>query len=372
MQGLTLENIHKFFGLTPALAGVSFEVAQEEIVAVLGPSGCGKSTLLAIIAGLEAPDRGAVRWDGEDLAGTAPHRRGFGLMFQDYALFPHMNVSQNVAFGLDSALLPYPLAPDGDKGAGIGVSTRKPDRGTKETRVAEMLALVGLPGFERRDVNTLSGGEQQRVALARSLAPRPRLLMLDEPLGALDRNLRERLTSDLRLILRRMRQTAVYVTHDQEEAFAIADRVVVMRAGRVEQAGAPQEIYRRPASAFVASFIGLTNLVEGMGASDGIDTPIGRFPNPQRITGPVTVLIRPESASLTAPEGCTLEGTVIERSFRGRTNHLTLDVKGIRLAFDLPSTEPVPAEGQTVQVCLEGEAAIQAFSAGNEIGLSAS
>ncbi len=372
MHGLTLDRIYKSFGPTPALAGVSFDVDQGEIVAVLGPSGCGKSTLLAIIAGLEAPDQGAVRWDGEDLAGTPPHRRGFGLMFQDYALFPHMNVAQNVAFGLDSALIPYSLSPDGDKGPGIRVPTRKPDRGTKEARVAEMLALVGLPGFERRDVNTLSGGEQQRVALARSLAPRPRLLMLDEPLGALDRNLRERLTGDLRLILRSMRQTAVYVTHDQEEAFAIADRIIVMQAGRVEQAGVPQEIYRRPASAFVASFIGLTNLVEGIGALDWIETPIGRFPNPQRITGPATVLIRPEGASLTARGGCTLEGIVLERSFRGRMYHLTLEVKGMRLAFDLPSTEPVPAEGQVVQVCLEGEAAIQAFQAGNEIRLSAS
>jgi ABC-type Fe3+/spermidine/putrescine transport system ATPase subunit len=348
MNGLTLENIHKSFGSTTALIGVSFEVAQGEIVAVLGPSGCGKSTLLAIIAGLEIADRGEVRWDGENLAGMPPHRRGFGLMFQDYALFPHMNVADNVAFGLRPP---------------IGSS----DGGIEGGKVAEMLELVGLPGFERRDVNTLSGGEQQRVALARSLAPRPRLLMLDEPLGSLDRNLRERLTSDLRLILRGVNQTAIYVTHDQEEAFTVADRLVVMQVGRVVQVGTPQDIYSRPASPFVAGFVGLTNLVEGTATATGIETPIGRFPNPDRVHGPVTVLIRPEGARLAESGGCTLTGTVLDRSFRGRSYRLTLEMNGVRLAFDLPSSEHVPAEGQSVKVCLEGEAAVQVFPRGNDL-----
>ena len=364
MNGLTLNNIHKSFLSTTALGGVSFEVAQGEIVAVLGPSGCGKSTLLAIIAGLEAPDKGEVRWQGENLAGTPPHRRGFGLMFQDFALFPHMNVADNVGFGLRITPLFPPI--------------EKTDGGMKggKRRVAEMLDLVGLPGFERRDVNTLSGGEQQRVALARALAPRPRLLMLDEPLGSLDRNLRERLTGDLRLILRGMRQTAVYVTHDQEEAFAIADRVVVMQAGCVEQVGSPQEIYSRPASPFVAGFIGLTNLVDGIATAAGIETSIGRFPNPGGFTGPVTVLIRPElrtptsgglTGGLVGKDNCILDGIVVERSFRGHSYRLTLEMEGVRLTFDLPSTEEVPAEGQTVQVCLEREAAVQVFSNGNDL-----
>ena len=398
MNGLTLENIYKSYGATTALAGVSFAVAQGAIVAVLGPSGCGKSTLLAIIAGLEAADRGEVRWDGENLAGTPPHRRGFGLMFQDYVLFPHMNVADNVAFGLRISPLSFPIKREGSVGAGSGPAPTAPNTkisgfsppshpiegrekrgdaaelrsGDEMGRVAEMLELVGLPGFERRDVNTLSGGEQQRVALARSLAPRPRLLMLDEPLGSLDRNLRERLTSDLRLILRGVNQTAIYVTHDQEEAFTIADRLVVMQGGRVEQAGTPQEIYSRPASPFVAGFVGLTNLVEGTATAAGIETSIGRFPNPEGLPGPVTVLIRPEGARLAETGGCTLTGTVLERSFRGRSYRLTLEMQGVRLAFDLPSSEHVPAEGQSVQVCLEGEAAVQVFPRGNALGQPAS
>jgi len=361
MRGLAVDDIHKSFGPTTALAGVSFDVYTGEILAVLGPSGCGKSTLLSIIAGLEAPDRGIVRWDGNDLASAPPHRRSFGLMFQDFALFPHMNVAENVAFGLDSSPGSYPISNHGEKGQGIGVSPQKLDGKQKRERVTEMLELVGLPGFERRDVNTLSGGEQQRVALARSIAPHPRLLMLDAPLGSLDRNLRERLTGDLRQILRSLRQTAIYVTHDQEEAFTIADRVVVMRAGCVEQTGTPQEIYNHPASPFVASFIGLTNLVEGTGTPEGIETAIGMFPNPQRIAGPVIVLVRPEGARLAEHESCSLEGIVVERSFRGRSYRLALEVQGLRLAFDLPTAASVPDEGQPVQICLEGEGAVQVF-----------
>ncbi len=241
-SGLTLRDIHKSFGSKQALSGVSFQVLEGETVALLGPSGCGKSTLLGIIAGLESPDQGEVLWAGESLAATPAHQRGFGLMFQDFALFPHRDVFGNVAFGLQMA---------------------KWSSAQIELRVREVLELVGLPGFERRDVNTLSGGEAQRVALARSLAPGPRLLMLDEPLGSLDRTLRERLVIDLRQILRQSHQTAIYVTHDQEEAFIIADRVVVMNAGRVEQTGPAQEIYRQPAGVFVARFLGLNNLIPG-------------------------------------------------------------------------------------------------------------
>jgi ABC-type Fe3+/spermidine/putrescine transport system ATPase subunit len=190
-SGLSLDDVHKTFGALRAVAGISFQVAPGEVMALLGPSGCGKSTVLSIIAGLEHPERGDVTWDGASILHVPPHQRGFGLMFQDFALFPHMNVFDNVAFGLRMANWPE-------------------DRLNK--RANEMLELVGLSEARHRDVNTLSGGEQQRVALARSLAPGPRLLMLDEPLGSLDRNLRERLLDELRKVLKSMHQTAIYVT----------------------------------------------------------------------------------------------------------------------------------------------------------------
>ena len=260
-EGLEIEHISRRFDRTLAVQDVSFQVAPGEVVAVLGPSGCGKSTVLSIVAGLLTPDAGDICWAGQSLANVPAYQRGFGLMFQDFVLFPHRNVFDNVAFGLQIAGLPAPEI---------------------QQRVSEALELVGLPGFGGRDVNTLSGGEQQRVALARSLAPRPRLLMLDEPLGALDRALRERLVEDLRLILRRMHQTALYVTHDQEEAFVLADRVVLMNAGRVEQIGSPAELYNHPATEFAARFLGMDNLLPGRRVCDTggcwIETALGRWP----------------------------------------------------------------------------------------------
>src|SRR5512136_2275132 len=242
MTLLTVSHLRKSFDNAPLLRDVSFDVASSEIVCLLCPSGCGKTTLLNIIAGLELADSGQVLVEGQDISGVPVHRRGFGLMFQDLALFPHKNVRDNVAFGLRMAGL---------------------DLQAIDARVSEVLELVGLAGFEQRDVNQLSGGEQQRVALARSLAPRPRLLMLDEPLTSLDRTLRERLMNELRDILTRVGQTAIYVTHDQQEAFALADRVVILNAGRVAQIGTPLQVYGHPADAFVAHFLGLTNLVRG-------------------------------------------------------------------------------------------------------------
>jgi len=345
MSVLRLEGIEKSFGATRAVRGVSFEVAEGEILALLGPSGCGKSTVLAMIAGLEKPDRGEIYWDAEPLQGIPPHQRGFGLMFQDYALFPHMNVYANVAFGLRMAKLP--------------------EDGIRQ-RVAEVLELVGLVGFERRDVNTLSGGEQQRVALARSLAPNPRLLMLDEPLGSLDRALRERLVGELAAILKNSRQTAIYVTHDQEEAFALADRVVVMNLGRVEQVGTPHLIYRQPASIFVARFVGLNNLFEGeIQRIDGrkvVATPLGQMPCNTQATGRVMVLLHPDAVRINEQVGSQqvrLEGQVVERSFRGSLCRIVLAINQVRLTFDLMSSTPLPSEGESATLAFDPEQAIQ-------------
>ncbi|UFU04698.1 ABC transporter ATP-binding protein [Ruania suaedae] len=236
------------YGATTAVAGVDLHVPAGQVVAVLGPSGCGKSSLLRAVAGLEPLTTGEVRWDGADVSGTPVHRRGFGLMFQDGQLFPHRDVAGNVDFGL--------------RMAGIA-------RAERAARVAELLALVGLSGFGDRAVASLSGGEQQRVALARALAPRPALLLLDEPLSALDRELRESLSGELRRILTETSTTAMYVTHDHDEAFAVADRVAVMREGRLVQAGTPAELWAAPADAAVAGFLGFV-VVEHEGRTLGL------------------------------------------------------------------------------------------------------
>jgi ABC-type Fe3+/spermidine/putrescine transport system ATPase subunit len=320
------------------LAGVSFCVERGEIVCLLGPSGCGKTTLLRLIAGLEPLDGGQVLVDGEDVTHTPPHLRGFGLMFQEYALFPHKDVSGNVAFGLRMQSL---------------------KRNVVTERVAEALALVGLAGFERRDVSQLSGGERQRVALARSLAPQPRLLMLDEPLGALDRNLRERLLGELPDILHRADATAITVTHDQEEAFAIADRVVLMHDGRAVQIGTPREVYRRPASTWVARFLGLTNLLDAKVVGNGIETEIGRLmiPNIKSQISNRKLLIRPEAARLGDTGPNVVRGVVTERSFRGERYRLGVrHESGIELAFNVPANVDLPGCGEPITLSLDPQA----------------
>ncbi len=236
---LTVQDVELAYDGEAALAGLSLEVGDGEIVALLGPSGCGKTSLLRVVAGLTAPDAGHVLLDGRDLAAVPTHQRGIGLMFQDYALFPHRDVAANVAFGLRMR---------GDRPA------------SRQARVAEVLALVGLSGFGDRAVGTLSGGERQRVALARALAPSPALLMLDEPLGALDRTLRDRLVLELSELFAELSIGVVYVTHDQAEALALADRVVVMDRGRVVQEGPPEQVWAAPADTFVARFLGLSNV----------------------------------------------------------------------------------------------------------------
>ena len=345
--------ITKRFGAHTAVDGVSFTLAGGEVLALLGPSGSGKSTLLSLIAGLEAPDGGELCWDGQSLLATPTHQRGFGLMFQDYALFPHKDVTANVGFGL---------------------RMQGQARAEVASGVTWALDLVGLAGFEHRDVNTLSGGEQQRVALARALAPRPRLLMLDEPLGALDRALRERLLDELGAILRRLRQTAIYVTHDQDEAFALADRLLVLRDGRVAQAGAPAEVYAAPANRFVAEFLGLKNILPGVVQREAgratAQTALGRLPLGQRDLqdgAAVEVVLRPDGARLVeagtnGAGSFKLEGKIVEKSFRGDHNQVLLAVGDHRLSFNFPAAQTLPAAGESLSLTL-GPAAIHVMPA---------
>ncbi|GAA2196787.1 ABC transporter ATP-binding protein [Streptomyces bangladeshensis] len=293
---LSLDAATVRFGGRAVLDAVGLDVAEHEVVCVLGPSGSGKSTLLRAVAGLQPLSGGRVLLDGRDQAGVPAHKRGVGLMFQDHQLFPQRDVGANVAFGLRMH----------------GVA-----KGRRDAEVGQLLDLVGLPGAARRAVASLSGGEQQRVALARALAPRPRLLMLDEPLGQLDRSLRERLVVELRELFGRLGTTVLAVTHDQGEAFALADRVVVMRDGRIAQTGTPLEVWQRPADAFVARFLGFENVVEATVAGTAADSPWGKLPVPDGSgQGSRTVLVRPAGVRL-VPADQGLPCTVAARTFKG-------------------------------------------------------
>jgi thiamine transport system ATP-binding protein len=338
---LRLDGVSVSFGGRAALRGVDLEVADHETVCVLGPSGSGKSTLLRVVAGLTSPDAGRVLLSGRDQSGVPPHRREVGLMFQDHQLFPHRDVGGNVAFG-----------------------PRMRGSGRRESgeRVAELLEMVGLPGSERRAVTALSGGEQQRVALARALAPRPRLLMLDEPLGQLDRALRERLVVELRALFSRLRTTVLAVTHDQGEAFVLGDRVVVMRDGEVAQSGSPLSVWRRPASEFVARFLGFGNVVEATVHSGAAATPWGKLPVPgDTPAGGCRLLVRPTGVRLTAPRD-GLPCTVETRTFRGgdaaAVTLLLRPGNGPLLEASCPLRE-APETGAEVGVTFEAEEVVR-------------
>ncbi|MFF4212625.1 ABC transporter ATP-binding protein [Streptomyces sp. NPDC001796] len=329
---LTLQGATVRFDGWAALDRVDLEVAEQEIVCVLGPSGSGKSTLLRTVAGLQPLDAGRLFLDGRDLDGVPAHRRGVGLMFQDHQLFPQRDVGGNVAFGL---------------------RMHKTARAEREARVAELLGLVGLPGAARRAVSELSGGEQQRVALARALAPRPRLLMLDEPLGQLDRSLRERLVIELRDLFGRLGTTVLAVTHDQGEAFALADRVVVMRDGRIAQSGTPLQVWQRPANEFVARFLGFDNVVEATVAGEAADTPWGKLPVPEGSPqGPGSLLVRPAGVRLTAAtEG--LRCTVTARTFRGTHVAVRLQPEGAPALEAACPLRSAPEPGDEVGVVFD-------------------
>ncbi|MDQ3789462.1 MAG: ABC transporter ATP-binding protein [Actinomycetota bacterium] len=273
---LAVEDLTVRYGALAAVDGVELSVADGEVLALLGPSGCGKSTLLRAVAGLEPVTAGAVRWDDTDLADVPVHKRGFGLVFQDGQLFPHRDVAGNVAFGL-----------------------RMRRMGNRAERVAELLELVGLAGYEKRKVTELSGGEAQRVALARALAPRPRLLLLDEPLSALDRALREQLAMDLAGLLRVAGATALVVTHDHDEAFTLADRVAVMRAGRIVQTGPPEEVWRRPVDEDTARFLGCGLFLPASVADGTVTCGLGSVDLPWAPDGEITLGLRPNALRLT-------------------------------------------------------------------------
>jgi len=352
---LELRDVEKTFGEERVLHAVSLEIPPGEIMALLGPSGSGKTTLLRIIAGLETADQGSLILNGRDLTEIPVHRRGFGMVFQDYALFPHKSVADNVAFGL--RMLGW-------------------EWGRVQARVEEMLALMGMAGFEERPIHELSGGEQQRVALARSLAPSPRLLLLDEPLGALDRALREHLMGELRSILKQAGEmsereqgiTSIYVTHDQAEAFAVADRVAVIRRGAIEQIAAPAELYRRPRTPFVARFIGMENLFAG----EIVDleprtarTPLGDLrvatggPSARRGER-VVVLVRPDAGRILATEEAikkkgvnVVSGRVEALSFRGRYQQVTVSAgEGVMLQMEFDPGQELPSAGASIRLAL--------------------
>jgi putrescine transport system ATP-binding protein len=307
---LSVEGVSKRYGAVVALDEITLDVGAGEFFALLGPSGCGKTTLMRSIAGFETPDAGRLTLSGEDLAGVPPYRRPVNMMFQSYALFPHLDVFENIAFGL----------------------RRKGEREEAiRARVGELLEMTQLAPFGARRINELSGGQRQRVALARALAPRPALLLLDEPLGALDRKLREETQFQLKEIQRKTQTSFVIVTHDQDEALAIADRIAVMRAGRLEQIASPIDIYEKPATRFVAGFVGETNFIEGVVARDSGATFVTSFARLPRAEcalpegARATLSIRPERIEISR-EGQGIAGRVEDYVFRGEYTLLRVRV----------------------------------------------
>jgi ABC-type Fe3+/spermidine/putrescine transport system ATPase subunit len=327
---------------TPAVCDIHLRLASGQIFCLLGPSGCGKTTLLRLVAGLEPRDQGQVFLNGHDISDLQAHKRQIGMMFQEFALFPHKSVFENVAFGLQM---------------------QKQRHSQVVMRTEEMLALVGLSELSQRNVADLSGGERQRVALARSLAPRPKLLMLDEPLGALDRVLRERLLTDIHTILKNLGMTAIFVTHDQTEALTVGDRVAVMNQGRIIQVDTPESLYLHPKNIFVAEFLGYKNILPGtVTDNSGVETelgtlypPMGRFKSTDR----ATVVIPSDGVQIYGnvqpdEQHRMIHGKVVSRLFTGQNYRVTVAV-GERLTIigDLPTKQMPPNPGDHVGVWLD-------------------
>jgi putative spermidine/putrescine transport system ATP-binding protein len=332
---VSLRNLTRVFGATRALDGMSLEIAPGELVALLGPSGCGKTTALRIVAGFEYADHGTVLIDGKDFSGVPAARRDMGMVFQSYSLFPNMNALDNVGFGL---------------------RMRKAAAAKRRHRAAELLEMVGLSAQAKQYPHQLSGGQQQRVALARALAIEPRVLLLDEPLSALDAKVRLQLREQIRTLQQRLGITTLFVTHDQEEALSMADRVGVMRGGKLEQVAEPSELYSRPATAFVAEFVGTMNRLPGELCSPrGAVTVLGATVPVQDgapAAGPVDVLVRPEGLTVTPAEDGN--GIVSNRTFLGATTRVTVLLSGdTEVQVDVPSTTAAAmTPGTAVQVAL--------------------
>ena len=297
---IEIKNVSKTYGDNTVLNNLSLNIRKNEFLTLLGPSGCGKTTTLKILAGFESGDSGKVLFNGEDISNLPPYKRQLNTVFQKYALFPHMNVYENIAFGL---------------------KIKKVSKNEIDKKVSEMLKLVALEGFEKRSIDSLSGGQQQRIAIARALVNEPKVLLLDEPLGALDLKLRKEMQSELKRIQQRLGITFIFVTHDQEEALTMSDTIVVMNKGVIQQMGSPEDIYNEPANAFVADFIGESNIVNGtmledlkVEFCDHVFTCVDKGFNTNEA---VDVVIRPEDIEITSPENGMITGKVNSVKFKG-------------------------------------------------------
>ena len=350
MRHLELANLSKMFGATRAVHELNLHVDRGEILSILGPSGCGKTTTLRMIAGLETPASGTIHANGRDITTLPARGRNMGMVFQNYALFPHFDVFENIAFGL---------------------KTRRLDAATIGQRVTKALGAVRMPGYERRSVHQLSGGQQQRIALARALAIEPEVLLLDEPLSNLDPSLREELRDEIRSIIRELEVTTVFVTHDQQEAFALADRVAIMESGVCRQVGKPEDVYDRPADAFVAGFVGKANLLPGklLGHSEDVlvmvrpenvvirpsPGPSGR-PLPEGEADPASPPGRGRRDSQRADaagEGRSFDAIVAKATFEGALVHYLLETNGVFLtAREFHHGQPTLKPGDTISISI--------------------
>lgn len=352
---IQLQNVTKLYGDKKAVNNISLNIRKGEFVTLLGPSGCGKTTTLRMIAGFETPTEGRILFNGEDITSLPPHKRTVNTVFQKYALFPHLNVFNNIAFGLK---LKY--VPDGTYVDKKGVEYEKQRKLTKreiEEKVNAALKMVDLEDYGHRNVNSLSGGQQQRVAIARALVNEPEVLLLDEPLGALDLKMRKDMQIELMNMHRQLGITFIYVTHDQEEALSMSDTVVVMAEGRIQQIGTPVDIYNEPINAFVADFIGESNIVDGVMKEDFVVSFSGHtfdcvdkgFAKGE----PVDVVIRPEDVDVVPVEKGMLSGKVFSVTFKGDYYEIIVDVAGFKWMLE---TSDYVGEGQVIGLHIEPDA----------------